>query len=76
MPVIVRYVDGDPRTYDQADSANLDSRLMRLSKWNRRTRRAEDVAVLDAQNITQAEVMESGVVKRIVVGLALKKTGT
>lgn len=70
MSVTVRYLDGDPRTWDEADSANLDSHLMRLSRWNPRTRRAEDVAVLDAQNITLAEVMENGIVKRIEAGLA------
>ncbi len=70
MSVTVFYLDGDPRIYDDAENANLDSRLMRLSRWDPRTQRTEDVAVLDAQNITLAEVMENGIRKKIELGLA------
>ena len=69
MPVTVRYIDGDPVTYDAATSASLDSGFMRLSIWNKKKRRLEDVDVLDAKRITLAEVMQNGVVKQIVLGL-------
>ena len=42
---------------------------MRLSIWNKKKRRLEDVDVLDAKRITLAEVMQNGVVKQIVLGL-------
>ena len=70
MPATVRYVDRDSRTYREAENANLDSGWMRLSKWNPRTRKYEDMHVLDALNITQAEVMENGIRKHIELGLA------
>ena len=70
MPVTVYYLDGDATTYDAATCANLDSGLMRLSRWNTKKRRLEDVAVLDAKCITLAEVMQNGVVKQIALGLA------
>ena len=69
VPVTVRYVDRDSRTYREAENANLDSGWMRLSKWNPRTRKYEDMHVIDALNITQVEVMEHGIVKRIMLGL-------
>ena len=69
MSVTVRWIDGDPVTYAAAASANLDSGFMRLSIWNRKKRRLEDVAVLDARRITLAEVIQNGVVKQRVLGL-------
>ena len=69
MSVTVRWIDGDPVTYAAATSANLDSGFMRLSIWNRKKRRLEDVAVLDARRITLAEVIQNGVVKQRVLGL-------
>ena len=69
MPVTVRYIDGGPVTYAEATRATLDSGFMRLSIWNRKKRRFEDVAVLDAKRITLAEVLQNGFVEHIVLGL-------
>ena len=77
MSVTVRYIDGDPVTYAEATSAHLDvSGLMRLSKWNKKKRRLEGVAVLDAKRITLAEVIQNGVVTQRELGLGQRLTTT
>ena len=70
MSATVHYRAGTTGTYDEATSANPDSGLMRLSRWNTKKRRLEDAAVLDATCITLVEVMQNGVVKQIEFGLA------
>ena len=40
MSATVHYRDGTTGTYDEATSANLDSSLMRLSRWNTKKKAA------------------------------------
>ena len=64
MPVTVRYIDGDPVTYDAVTSASLDSGFMRLSIWNKKKRRLEDVDVLDAKRIPWPKSCRTGSLSR------------
>ena len=54
MSVTVRYRDGTTGTYDEATSANLDSGLMRLSRWNTKKRQLEDVMTEGCQKTHEA----------------------
>ena len=43
MPVVVHLVNGETKTYSQAGTANMQDSLIRVSKWNSKTRKLEDV---------------------------------
>lgn len=54
---------------DRRTAAKSSAELQAPDDTEGVSRKYEDMHVLDALNITQAEVMENGIVKRIVLGL-------
>ena len=69
MPVVVHFVDLTTKRYNQATAANNQDSLLRVSKWNSKKRRLEDLEVLPADIVTLAEVFDrGGVLQRIELG--------
>ena len=69
MSVVVHLVNGETKTYSQAGTANEQDSLIRVSKWNLKTRKLEDLDVFPAHIVTLAEVFDNrGDLQRIVLG--------
>lgn len=67
MPVNVRFADGTDKTYRDANAAINKSGFIVLSKWNTKTRRHEEIDVLEAAHVSLAEVVKGGNVTQIVL---------
>ena len=75
MSVVVHFVSGTTKTYAQADAANHDGSLFRVSKWNSKRQKLEDLEVLQAHVVTLAEVFSrSGVLQRIELGAGQRQS--
>ena len=74
MPVDVHLVNGTTKTYAQADAAYHDGSLFRVSKWNSKRRKSEDLEVLQAHDVIFAEIFRSGVLQRIEFGAGKRQS--
>jgi hypothetical protein len=73
MAVKVYFADGKDQTYPDATAASLAEPLFRISKWNPKRRKLEDVTVFRADQVARAEVLNHGVVAEIILGRGHRK---
>ena len=68
MPVVVHSVSGKTQTFQQADAASRKGDWIAVSRWNPQKHRLEAIELLDARDVTVAEVIKHGVLQQIVAG--------
>ncbi len=67
MSVVVHFVNGNTKEYSRAEAANLQDSVFKVSKWNPKRQKLEDLEVFSAARVTHAEVFDSRGVREEII---------